>query len=216
MKLYTYFRSSAAYRVRIALHLKGLAFESVPVHLLRDGGQQHAAGYAALNPNETVPTLDDDGQILNQSLAIIEYLDETHPSPPLLPGSAERGAESRVVLPLGRTRAAGRGENARKRPAHRPLLPRRYAHPGRLLPRSAGVQCPPLWLQPGGAEYRGAHLRRMRRAGRLRTRRACASARRRIDPPARPPQTVSALTISSTSSGSSAPASISGNAAAWS
>ncbi|OZB73785.1 MAG: maleylacetoacetate isomerase, partial [Thiomonas sp. 14-64-326] len=97
MKLYTYFRSSAAYRVRIALHLKGLAFESVPVHLLRDGGQQHAAGYAAINPNETVPTLDDDGQILNQSLAIIEYLDETHPSPPLLPGSAADRARIRAI-----------------------------------------------------------------------------------------------------------------------
>ncbi|WP_079419347.1 maleylacetoacetate isomerase [Thiomonas intermedia] len=97
MKLYTYFRSSAAYRVRIALHLKGLAFDSVPVHLLREGGQQHAAAYAALNPNETVPTLDDDGQILTQSLAIIEYLDETHPSPPLLPGSAADRARMRAI-----------------------------------------------------------------------------------------------------------------------
>ena len=97
MKLYTYFRSSAAYRVRIALHLKGLAFDSVPVHLLRESGQQHAAAYAALNPNETVPTLDDDGQILTQSLAIIEYLDETHPSPPLLPGSAADRARMRAI-----------------------------------------------------------------------------------------------------------------------
>jgi maleylacetoacetate isomerase/maleylpyruvate isomerase len=97
MKLYTYFRSSAAYRVRIALHLKGLAFESVPVHLLRDGGQQHAADYAALNPNETVPSLDDNGQILTQSLAIIEYLDETHPSPPLLPGTAADRARMRAI-----------------------------------------------------------------------------------------------------------------------
>lgn len=97
MKLYTYFRSSAAYRVRIALHLKGLAFESVPVHLLRDGGQQHAADYAALNPNETVPSLDDNGQIVTQSLAIIEYLDETHPSPPLLPGTAADRARMRAI-----------------------------------------------------------------------------------------------------------------------
>lgn len=97
MKLYTYYRSSAAYRVRIALHLKGLEFDSVPVHLLRDGGQQHAASYAALNPNQTVPTLDDDGQILTQSLAIIEYLDETHPSPPLLPGSAADRARIRAL-----------------------------------------------------------------------------------------------------------------------
>ncbi len=97
MKLYTYFRSSAAYRVRIALHLKGLAFESVPVHLLRDGGQQHAADYAALNPNETVPSLDDNGQIVTQSLAIIEYLDETHPSPPLLLGTAADRARMRAI-----------------------------------------------------------------------------------------------------------------------
>ena len=97
MKLYTYYRSSAAYRVRIALHLKGLAFDSVPVHLLRDGGQQHTASYAALNPNQTVPTLDDDGQILTQSLAIIEYLDETHPTPPLLPGSAADRARVRAI-----------------------------------------------------------------------------------------------------------------------
>ena len=97
MKLYTYFRSSAAYRVRIALQLKGLAFESVPVHLVRDGGQQHSPGYAALNPNETVPTLDDDGQIFTQSLAIIEYLDETRPNPPLLPGTAADRARIRAI-----------------------------------------------------------------------------------------------------------------------
>jgi maleylacetoacetate isomerase/maleylpyruvate isomerase len=97
MKLYTYFRSSAAYRVRIALHLKGLAFDAVPVHLLKGGGQQHDPAYAALNPNETVPTLDDDGQILTQSLAIIEYLDETHPTPPLLPGKAADRARIRAI-----------------------------------------------------------------------------------------------------------------------
>jgi maleylacetoacetate isomerase/maleylpyruvate isomerase len=97
MKLYTYFRSSAAYRVRIALNLKGLAFDSVPVHLLQSGGQQHDPAYAALNPNETVPTLDDDGKILIQSLAIIEYLDETHPAPPLLPGTAADRARIRAI-----------------------------------------------------------------------------------------------------------------------
>jgi maleylacetoacetate isomerase/maleylpyruvate isomerase len=97
MKLYTYFRSSAAYRVRIALHLKNLDYESVPVHLLQDGGQQHTATYAALNPNEAVPTLDDDGLILTQSLAIIEYLDEIHPNPPLLPGTAADRARIRAI-----------------------------------------------------------------------------------------------------------------------
>lgn len=88
MKLYTYFRSSAAYRVRIALNLKGLPYEAVPVHLLRNGGEQRQADYLALNPAGLVPALEDGGAVLTQSLAIIEYLDETHPQPPLLPGDA--------------------------------------------------------------------------------------------------------------------------------
>ncbi|NBV19633.1 glutathione S-transferase N-terminal domain-containing protein, partial [Janthinobacterium sp.] len=70
MKLYTYFRSSAAYRVRIALNLKGIAYDSVPVHLLQDGGQQLLPAYRAVNPSALVPALDDDGTILTQSLAI--------------------------------------------------------------------------------------------------------------------------------------------------
>ncbi len=86
MKLYTYFRSSAAWRVRIALNLKGLPWEAAPVHLLKDGGQQHAPAFRATNPLGLVPALQtDDGAVLTQSLAIIEYLDETHPEPPLLP-----------------------------------------------------------------------------------------------------------------------------------
>lgn len=85
MKLYSYFRSSAAYRVRIALNLKGLDYEYAPVHLLRDGGQQLKPEYRALNPDGIVPTLVDGDEVLSQSLAIIEYLEETHPEPPLLP-----------------------------------------------------------------------------------------------------------------------------------
>ena len=96
-KLYTYFRSSAAYRVRIALNLKGLPYKSVPVHLLRDGGEQHAPDYARLNPAELVPTLVDGEHALGQSLAIIEYLDEVHPSPLLLPGSALARARIRAL-----------------------------------------------------------------------------------------------------------------------
>ncbi len=88
MKLYTYFRSSAAYRVRIALNLKGLAPEMVPIHLVKNGGMQLQADYRAINPEGLVPALEDGGQVLSQSLAIIEYLDETHPSPALMPNNA--------------------------------------------------------------------------------------------------------------------------------
>jgi len=85
LTLYSYWRSSAAYRVRIALNLKGLAYETVPVHLLNDGGQQHSAGYRALNAQELVPVLVDGDAYIGQSLAIIEYLEEIFPLPPLLP-----------------------------------------------------------------------------------------------------------------------------------
>jgi len=85
MKLYNYFRSSASYRVRIALNLKGLTYEYVPIHLRRGGGEQYAPSYKALNPQGIIPTLEDNGRVLTQSLAILEYLDECYPEPPLLP-----------------------------------------------------------------------------------------------------------------------------------
>jgi maleylpyruvate isomerase len=85
MKLYTFFRSSASYRVRIALNLKGLTYEQIPIHLRRGGGEQFAASYKAINPQALVPALDDSGQILTQSLAILEYLEERYPKPPILP-----------------------------------------------------------------------------------------------------------------------------------
>jgi maleylpyruvate isomerase len=85
MKLYTFFRSSASYRVRIALNLKGISYEQVPVHLRRGGGEQLGAVYKAINPQALVPALADGGRILTQSLAIMEYLDEKYPHPPLLP-----------------------------------------------------------------------------------------------------------------------------------
>ncbi|MEN8615955.1 maleylacetoacetate isomerase [Shewanella baltica] len=101
MKLYGYWRSSAAYRVRIALNLKGISAEQLSVHLVRDGGEQHKAAYSALNPLELVPTLvmDDelDADALSQSLAIIEYLDEIHPQSPLLPASALERAHVRAM-----------------------------------------------------------------------------------------------------------------------
>jgi maleylpyruvate isomerase len=86
MKLYGYFRSSAAFRVRIALNLKKLGYETAPVHLRRN--DQRKSDYLAVNPQGLVPTLVDDGRRLIQSLAIIEYLDETYPEPPLLPRPA--------------------------------------------------------------------------------------------------------------------------------
>ncbi|MGZ9031778.1 MAG: maleylacetoacetate isomerase [Burkholderiaceae bacterium] len=97
MKLYNYFRSSASFRVRIALNLKGLPYDHAVVHLTRDGGQQFDANFRAINPDALIPVLDDDGRTVTQSLAIIEYLDETHPEPPLLPGTALDRAYVRSV-----------------------------------------------------------------------------------------------------------------------
>ena len=97
MKLYSYFRSSAAYRVRIALNLKGLAYETVPVHLLKDGGQQLSDSYRSLNPTALVPTLVDGDLAVGQSMAILEYLEETHPAPALLPADAKGRARVRAI-----------------------------------------------------------------------------------------------------------------------
>jgi maleylpyruvate isomerase len=100
MKLYSYFRSSAAYRVRIALNLKNLPYDYAPIHLLRDGGEQLKPAYRSLNPDAILPTLVDGDNVLQQSLAIIEYLEETHPEPPLLPKSpADRTYAWRCRLP---------------------------------------------------------------------------------------------------------------------
>lgn len=95
MKLYTYFRSSAAFRVRIALGLKGLAYETVPVHLQKN--EQLGEAYASVSPSGLVPSLLDGGATLTQSLAILEYLEETHPSPPLLPADAVGRARVRAI-----------------------------------------------------------------------------------------------------------------------
>jgi maleylacetoacetate isomerase len=97
LTLYTYWRSSAAFRVRIALNVKGLAYESVPKHLLRDGGEQRKADYLALNPQGLVPGLTYDGAFVSQSLAICEYLEEIQPEPRLLPGSALDRAKIRAM-----------------------------------------------------------------------------------------------------------------------
>jgi maleylacetoacetate isomerase len=101
MKLYSYFRSSAAYRVRIALNLKGIAYETASVHLVKDGGHNKRPEYRAVNPQMRVPALvTASGVTLIQSLAIIEYLDETQPEPPLLPKDAIGRAKVRALADL--------------------------------------------------------------------------------------------------------------------
>ncbi|MEA2977731.1 MAG: hypothetical protein QOF19_3251 [Alphaproteobacteria bacterium] len=98
MKLYSYFRSSAAYRVRIALNLKAVSYEMIPIHLQKDGGQHRSAEYRAINPLGRVPTLMlADGSLLTQSLAIIEYLNEAYPQPPLLPADPVERARVRAI-----------------------------------------------------------------------------------------------------------------------
>jgi maleylacetoacetate isomerase len=98
VKLYSYFRSSAAFRVRIALNLKGLAYDTVSIHLTKEGGKQFSDDYKAINPQMRVPALRlDDGEVLTQSLAIIDYLDEVHPEPPFLPKDAVQRAKVRAV-----------------------------------------------------------------------------------------------------------------------
>jgi len=97
LELHDYWRSSASYRVRIALEWKRLPFERVPVHLLRDGGQQYAPAYRTLNAQAIVPTLVDGELVIPQSLAILEYLEETHPEPPLLPRDAAGRARVRSL-----------------------------------------------------------------------------------------------------------------------
>jgi maleylacetoacetate isomerase len=97
LKLYSYWRSSAAYRVRIALNLKGLPYEIVPVHLVNEGGEQFSAEYTELNPQSLVPTLVDGHRILRQSMAIIEYLEETWPDPSLMPDTARDRVRVRTL-----------------------------------------------------------------------------------------------------------------------
>ncbi len=96
LKLYSYWRSSCSYRVRIALNLKGLAYELLPIHLAKDGGEQHGAAYRALNPQARVPLLVDGEFVLNQSQAILEYLETQYPQPALLSGDARQQARIRA------------------------------------------------------------------------------------------------------------------------
>jgi maleylpyruvate isomerase len=101
MKLYNFFRSSASYRVRIALNLKGLSYEYIPIHLRRGGGEQYTPAYKEVNPQSLIPALADDGRVLTQSLAIVEYLEEKHPNPPLLPKEpADRATVRAMALAI--------------------------------------------------------------------------------------------------------------------
>jgi maleylpyruvate isomerase len=101
MKLYSYYRSSAVYRVRIALNLKGLAYDMESVHLVKDGGHNRRAEFRAVNPQMRLPALvAPTGDVLIQSLAIIEYLDETHPDPPLLPTEPIARARARALAQI--------------------------------------------------------------------------------------------------------------------
>jgi maleylpyruvate isomerase len=101
VKLYSYFRSSAAYRVRIALNLKGMPYEMVSIHLTKEGGQQRKPEFVAVNPQMRVPALAlSSGDVLTQSLAIIEYLDDIQPEPPLLPADALARAKVRAIAQM--------------------------------------------------------------------------------------------------------------------
>ncbi len=96
IELYNYYRSSASFRVRIALHLKEIAYKDIPVHLVNNGGEQHTAEFATLNPHQLVPVLKDGEKIITQSIAIIEYLNEIYPSPALLPEDSFTKAKVRA------------------------------------------------------------------------------------------------------------------------
>ena len=97
-KLYSYFRSSCSWRVRIALALKGVTADLIPIHLVKNGGEQHSEGYREINPIGQLPTLDVGSIQIGQSVAICEYLEEKYPTPPLLPERLEARAKVREMV----------------------------------------------------------------------------------------------------------------------
>lgn len=100
MKLYSYFRSSAAFRVRIALALKNINYQVIPIHLVKNGGEHKQSDYTAINPQQLVPALDDNGTIITQSITIMEYLEDKYPATPLLPSNAQDRAFVRSLMQL--------------------------------------------------------------------------------------------------------------------
>lgn len=100
LKLYSYWRSTAAYRVRTALNIKRLSYSIIPIHLVKDGGEQHKPEYAEKNPQELVPLLDDNGKLLSQSMAICEYLEDVYEGPSLLPSEPFLKAKVRSVCQI--------------------------------------------------------------------------------------------------------------------
>jgi maleylpyruvate isomerase len=100
MKHYGFFRSSASYRLRIGTNLKGLSVDYIPVHLSKNGGEQHLPDYVKLNPQHLVPALVDGNHVLTQSMAILEYLDETHPEPAIMPHDPAGRARVRALAQI--------------------------------------------------------------------------------------------------------------------
>lgn len=215
MKLHGYFRSSAAYRVRIALNLKGLGAEHLPHHLRK--GEQCAPAYLAINPQGLVPALENDGgAVLTQSVAIIEWLDETHPNPPLLPKDPLRRAKVRAfalaiacdthpvqnLKVLARLRELGLPEESpglggvgqsrgpvglRDADQGRawPILLRRCTDARRSLSGAAACQCAPLRRRRLGLSSPAQGRGRRQGAARLRQCRTGEAARCRVSRPLR-------------------------------
>ena len=164
--LHNFFRSSTSTRLRAALNLKGIAYDYVP-YALRNG-ETRTPQYLAKNPQGLVPMLErEDGSVLTQSLAIIEWLDETHPAPPLLP-------------PLGKNNIRSAGSDVGRQRSDWPFLPWRRPRICRFVSLRAGLEQPAVRHQDGRLAHAHPNFRRPRYAARLSQRRAATTTRRRL------------------------------------